>query len=41
MDEVEKFVCQYPNPWALRVSEMGCYASKCEEKNSKSLHPNA
>jgi len=41
MDEVEKnFFCQFPNPWALRVSGMGGYTSKCEKK-SKSLHPNA
>ncbi len=39
MDEVENFFCQFPNPWALKVSGMGCYFSKCE-KNSKSLHPN-
>ena len=32
------FFCQFPNPWALRVSEMGGYTSKCEKK-SKSLHP--
>jgi hypothetical protein len=37
-DEVKNFVCQFPNPWALRVSGMGCYTSKCENK-SKSLHP--
>ncbi len=39
MDEVEIFFCQFPNPWALRVSGMGGYTSKCEIK-SKSLHPN-
>ena len=38
MDEVKKIFCQFPNPWALRVSGMGCYTSKCENK-SKSLHP--
>jgi hypothetical protein len=38
MDEVENFFCQFPNPWALRVSGMGGYTSKCEKK-SKSLHP--
>jgi hypothetical protein len=38
MDEVENFFCQFPNPWAHRVSGMGCYTSKCEKK-SKSLHP--
>jgi hypothetical protein len=30
--------CQLPNPWALWVSGMGCYTSKCEE--AKSLHLN-
>ncbi len=39
MDEVEIFFCQFLNPWALRVSGMGCYTSKCEKK-LKSLHPN-
>ncbi len=39
MDEVETFFCQFPNPWALSVSGMGGYTSKCEKK-SKSLHPN-
>jgi hypothetical protein len=38
MDEFEIFFCQFPNPWALRVSGIGCYTSKCEKK-SKSLHP--
>ncbi len=38
MHEVEKFFCQFPNPWTLRVSGMGGYTSKCEKK-SKSLHP--
>jgi hypothetical protein len=33
------FFSQFPNPWALRVSGMGGYTSKCEKK-SKSLHPN-
>ncbi len=32
------FFCQFPNPWTLRVSGMGGYTSKCEQK-SKSLHP--
>ncbi len=32
------FFGQFPNPWALRVSGMGGYTSKCEKK-SKSLHP--
>ncbi len=31
MDEGEYFFCQFPNPWALRVSGMGCYTSKCEK----------
>jgi hypothetical protein len=34
----KNFFCQFPNPWALRVSGMGGYTSKCEKK-SKSLHP--
>ncbi len=34
------FFCQFPNPWALRVSGMGGYTSKCEKK-SKSLHPSS
>ncbi len=38
MDEIENFFCQFPNSWALRVSGMGGYTSKCEKK-SKSLHP--
>ncbi len=25
------FFCQFPNPWALRVSGMGGYTSKCEK----------
>jgi hypothetical protein len=32
------FFCHFLNPWALRVSGMGGYTSKCEKK-SKSLHP--
>jgi hypothetical protein len=32
MDEFEFFFCQFPNPWALRVSGMGCYTSKCGKK---------
>jgi hypothetical protein len=31
MDEDEIFFCQFPYPWALRVSGMGCYISKCEK----------
>ena len=38
--KLKNFFCQFPNPWTLRVSGMGGYASKCEKK-SKSLHPNA
>ncbi len=34
MDEVEKFFCQFPNPWALRVSGMGDYTSKCEKSQN-------
>jgi hypothetical protein len=34
------FFCQFPNPWTLRVSGMGCYTSKCEKK-PKSLHPSS
>jgi hypothetical protein len=36
--KLKNFFCQFPNPWTLRVSGMGGYASKCEKK-SKSLHP--
>jgi hypothetical protein len=36
--KLKKICCQFPNPWALRVSGMGGYTSKCEKK-SKSLHP--
>jgi hypothetical protein len=35
MDEVEKFFfCQFPNPWSLRVSGMGCISSKCEKSQN-------
>jgi hypothetical protein len=34
MDEVENFFCQFPNPWALRVSGMGGYISKCEKSQN-------
>jgi hypothetical protein len=34
MDEVKKFFCHFPNPWALRVSGMGCYTSKCEKSQN-------
>ncbi len=36
--KLNNFFCQFPNPWTLRVSGMGCYTSKCKKK-SKSLHP--
>jgi hypothetical protein len=36
--KLKNFFCRFPNPWTLRVSGMGGYASKCEKK-SKSLHP--
>jgi hypothetical protein len=28
------FFCQFPNPWALRVSGMGGYTSKCEKSQN-------
>jgi hypothetical protein len=28
------FVCQFPNPWALRVSGMSCFTSKYEESQN-------
>jgi hypothetical protein len=34
MDEVEIFFCQFPNPWTLRVSGMGCHTSKCEKSQN-------
>ncbi len=34
MDEVENFFCQFPNPWALRVSGMGGSTSKCEKSQN-------
>ena len=34
MDEVDIFFCQFPNPWALRVSGMGGYTSKCEKSQN-------
>jgi hypothetical protein len=34
INEVEIFFCQFPNPWALRVSGMGCYTSKCEKSQN-------
>jgi hypothetical protein len=34
MDEVEHFFCQFPNPWALRVSGMSGYTSKCEKSKN-------
>jgi hypothetical protein len=29
-----KFFLPIPNPWALRVSGMGCYTSKCEKSQN-------
>jgi hypothetical protein len=35
MDEVKNFFFfQFPNPWALRVSGMGGYTSKCEKSKN-------
>jgi hypothetical protein len=28
------FFCQFPNPWALSVSGMGGYTSKCEKSQN-------
>jgi hypothetical protein len=28
------FFCKFPNPWALRVSGMGGYTSKCEKSQN-------
>ncbi len=28
------FFCQFPNPWALRVSGMGGYTSKCQKSQN-------
>jgi hypothetical protein len=28
------FFCQFPNPWALRVSGIGGYTSKCEKSQN-------
>jgi hypothetical protein len=39
MDEVEFFFCQFPNPWALRVSGMGDYTSKCEKSQNHCTLP--
>ncbi len=33
--KLKLLLCQFPNPWALRVSGMGCYVKK-----AKSLYPN-
>jgi hypothetical protein len=30
--KLKNFFGQFPNPWALRVSGMGGYTSKCEKK---------
>ncbi len=29
------FFCQFPNPWTLRVSGMGCYTSKCKKSQNQ------
>jgi hypothetical protein len=37
MDKVESFLCQFPNPWALRMSGMGCYILKILSSHHQSL----
>ncbi len=32
--KLKKNFCQFPNPWTLRVSGMGCYTSKCEKSQN-------
>ncbi len=32
--KVKHFFCQFPNPWALRVSGMGGYTLKCEKSQN-------
>ncbi len=32
--KLEIFFCQFPHPWALRVSGMGGYTSKCEKSKN-------
>ncbi len=32
--QLKIFFCQFPNPWTLRVSGMGCYTSKCEKSQN-------
>jgi hypothetical protein len=34
MLKLKKFFCQFPNLWALRVSGMGGYSSKCEKSKN-------
>ena len=34
--KLNNFFCQFPNPWALRVSGMGGYTSKCEKSQNHS-----
>jgi hypothetical protein len=32
--KLKNFFGQFPNPWALRVSGMGGYTSKCEKSKN-------
>ena len=32
--KLKNFFCQFPNPWALTVSGMGGYSSKCEKSQN-------
>jgi hypothetical protein len=32
--KLKNLFCQFPNPWALRVSGMGGYTSKCEKSQN-------
>jgi hypothetical protein len=32
--KLKNFFCKFPNPWALRVSGMGGYTSKCEKSQN-------
>jgi hypothetical protein len=32
--KLKEFFCQFLNPWALRVSGMGGYTSKCEKSQN-------
>ncbi len=31
------FLCQFPNPWTLRVPGMACFTSKCEKSQNHSF----